>query len=252
MGSKQLWIGTSNIVLPGSKLTFPESFRHRSRLHYYSTLFNSVEINSTFYKLQQGKTFARWTTEITPGFVFTIKLSRDITHAPALAYDPAKLDIFLANAGQFGEAKGCLLVQFPGSVTISLVDRVAQLLSDINARNNILPAWRLCVEFRHNSWYSDPQTPSMLDHYGASLVFQDYKAGTTPDDLLSGPTVYLRFHGPAGDYTGSYNDQFLRETADRIITFNANSMAVFAYFNNTLGNAFANARTLAEFTAVAS
>lgn len=55
--------GTSGIVVPGPKATFPEAYQATSRLTYYATLFNSVEMNSTFYRIPQPKTFAAWAAE---------------------------------------------------------------------------------------------------------------------------------------------------------------------------------------------
>ncbi|RZK61409.1 MAG: DUF72 domain-containing protein, partial [Pedobacter sp.] len=50
-------IGTSNIVIPGNKQSFPEEFHHKSRLYYYSSLFNTLEVNSSFYKVPMQSTF---------------------------------------------------------------------------------------------------------------------------------------------------------------------------------------------------
>ena len=58
--SNIICIGTSNIVVPGTKQTFPEEFKHRSRLYYYSSLFNSLEVNSSFYKVPMPSTFEKW------------------------------------------------------------------------------------------------------------------------------------------------------------------------------------------------
>jgi uncharacterized protein YecE (DUF72 family) len=90
--------GTSGIVVPGPKATFPEAYQATSRLTYYATLFNSVEINSTFYRIPQPKTFAAWAAETGPAFDFTLKLWRDITHTHALAEDLSGLVRFLAAA----------------------------------------------------------------------------------------------------------------------------------------------------------
>ena len=78
-------IGTSNIVVPGNRQSFPPGFRDKSRLHYYASLFNTVELNSTFYKVPMASTFNKWSLDVPENFQFTIKLWRDITHVKNLA-----------------------------------------------------------------------------------------------------------------------------------------------------------------------
>ncbi|RYF89308.1 MAG: DUF72 domain-containing protein, partial [Chitinophagaceae bacterium] len=80
----QLFIGTSNIILPYTKANFPAAFRDQSRLHYYSRLFNSIEINSSFYKLPLPATFEKWAADVTEDFRFTLKLSKCVSHAKEL------------------------------------------------------------------------------------------------------------------------------------------------------------------------
>src|SRR5579872_6299083 len=109
-----LYLGTSGLVLPVSgKQAFPPSYRNSSRLTYYASLFNSIEVNSTFYKIPMAATFARWATEVPDYFVFTVKLWRGITHVPRLQFDPADVRRFLSAADMLGEKKGCLLIQLP-------------------------------------------------------------------------------------------------------------------------------------------
>src|ERR1700755_1217681 len=67
--------GTSGLVLAEpNKLAYPEVYRNGSRLAYYATLFNSIEVNSSFYKIPRQITFARWATEVPDGFRFTVKM----------------------------------------------------------------------------------------------------------------------------------------------------------------------------------
>jgi uncharacterized protein YecE (DUF72 family) len=132
--------GTSGIVVPGPKATFPEAYQATSRLTYYATLFNSVEMNSTFYRIPQPKTFAAWAAETGPGFDFTLKLWRDITHTNALAEDLSGLVRFLEAARELGPKKGCLLLQFPPSNTIRQLNAVSALLTALAAFS-----WRMVL-----------------------------------------------------------------------------------------------------------
>jgi uncharacterized protein YecE (DUF72 family) len=240
-------IGTSNIVLPSAKKNFPEEFKTRSRLYYYSTLFNSVELNSTFYKVPKITIFQKWRDDVTEDFKFSIKLWRDITHTKNLAYAIDDLIMFLTVSQGLGVRKGCLLIQFPASVTVAYGDHVEKLLDEI-IENDETPRWRLCIEFRHPSWYTE-DVYQMLLKRNASPVFHDMPASCTPLTSISlWPTIYLRFHGPSGDYRGNYTDVTLTHYASLINDIHKQRKEVYVYFNNTIGNAFDNALSLQALT----
>lgn len=78
--------GLSGLALPIPKYLFPEPHRNSSRLTYYASLFNSVEINSTFYKLPMQKTVSKWAGEVPENFRFTFKLWKEITHVPGINF----------------------------------------------------------------------------------------------------------------------------------------------------------------------
>ncbi|HEY6899007.1 MAG TPA: DUF72 domain-containing protein, partial [Puia sp.] len=233
---RHIWIGTSGLVLPvPNKNAFPEEYKKGSRLTYYASLFNSIEINSSFYKIPQGATFARWTGEVPEDFRFTIKLHQSITHVPNLHYNPAVLTRFIQAASQLAAKKGCLLIQFPPSIKM---DHLGALENLLNAITHIDDSWRLAVEFRHNSWYQ-PATNALLDRFQAALVLHDMPASkiTTPTNA---PFTYLRFHGPAGDYKGSYATSTLEEYGKLIREWQDAGKEVYVYFNNTIGDAIAD------------
>src|SRR4051812_27357074 len=79
--------GTSNIVLPIPKKSFPPEFSDKSRLEYYAHLFTSIEVNSCFYKTPQASTVAKWAAMVPPDFKFTFKLSKAITHVKDLEFN---------------------------------------------------------------------------------------------------------------------------------------------------------------------
>jgi len=236
-----LFIGTSNVVVPGPKHTFPREFQSSPRLSYYSTLFNSVEINSTFYKVPQSKTLERWVVETVPDFKFSIKLPRNITHQKLLHHDPADIDIFLGLINRMREKQGCVLVQFPASITEDFFESVVAILRRI--RHNNRDGWNVFVEFRHDSWYAK-HVYKMLLKQKAALVIHDKRGSKTPIDNLPFRVVYWRFHGPHGNYRGTYSKEALIEYAVQIKKWRSQGKTVYAYFNNTIGTAFEDARTL--------
>jgi uncharacterized protein YecE (DUF72 family) len=232
-------IGTSGIVLPGNKSSFPSEFTSKTRLQYYSSLFNSLEVNSSFYKTPMPKTFSKWAAETGENFTFSVKLTRAVTHAPGLNISFYDIDLFMAAANQLTAKAGALLIQFPARITIDYAAKVESILQHINGlKENV--GWKLAIEIRHTSWHQ-PQAYALLQKYNASLVFHDMPHSKTPMDHTATDCIYLRFHGPSGDYNGSYSDDVIQAYAKWIYQWHKTGKTVFVYFNNTIGNAYNNA-----------
>ncbi len=237
-------IGTSNIVVPGNRQSYPPAFEGKSRLHYYSSFFNSLEINSSFYKLPMPSTFEKWANDVPASFRFTVKLSKEITHAKELKADLALIENFLNAAGKLGEKKACLLIQFPGKITVEYFSQVEDILKKVK-ENDKGGKWKIAVEFRHASWYI-AETFELIDSYKASVVIHDIPKGRNSEVNKNARFVFIRFHGPTGDYRGSYSREQLETYAVKIRSWLKQGKDVYAYFNNTIGSAFENARELQE------
>ena len=235
-------VGTSGLVVPGTISTFPEEFQSGTRLQYYGTLFNTIEINSSFYKVPMGKTLEKWTTEVPDNFNFTLKLWREITHAKSLNFEEKNIEFFMNAANRLGIKKGCLLIQFPGSINFNYFNEVEKLLSLLSSYNTD-KTWIYVVELRHNSWYQK-LTYEMLNKNAASMVIQDIPKSKTPMDHPANKTIYLRFHGPSGNYRETYENEFLEDLSEKIKDWQKEGKNVYAYFNNTMGNAYENAQYL--------
>lgn len=234
--------GTSNIVLPvPNKQAFPPEFKDKSRLEYYGFLFNSAEVNSSFYKIPQASTIRRWAQSVPEQFRFTFKLFKEVTHCKEAVFNTGPVARFMDTISEAGQKKGALLVQFPPSRTIS-TSQLEHLLREIR-RSDPDSAWDVSVEFRSRSWYQE-ETYELLDEYGAAMVLHDLPASASPMSESSAPFVYLRFHGPEGGYRGSYSDDYLSEYASYIDEWMQEGKRVYAYFNNTMGNAVRNLMTL--------
>ena len=220
-----------------NKKSFPIPFQNKSRLSYYASLFNSLEINSSFYKIPKFQTYSKWRTEVPAGFCFTVKLWQGITHVDR--FQDADLVKFMTAIGGLGDKKACILIQFPALSTTLLQER-ERLLKNIQQLNN---GWRLAIEIRNPDWLTS-SFYSVLEFYNASLVYHDMKKA----DMLSlnSPASfrYLRFHGPEGNYKGTYTDHFLLQQAQRIRKWTEQRKDVYVYFNNTLGDALANLKRL--------
>ncbi len=240
----KIWIGTSNIVVPGNKTTFPQAFQQSSRLHYYGSIFNSVEINSSFYKIPQQKTYQKWTTEVPGSFRFSTKLTKEASHAKNLKWDKSAVEKFMQTAEGLGGKKGCLLIQFPGKITLDYFNEVQNILEKINELDSN-KSWHKAVEFRNNSWYIG-ETWELLNEFSAGMVLHDHPKAKVTEVKDKADFVYLRYHGPKGDYKDSYSETFLKQQAAQIAEWVNTDRTVYAYFNNTIGNAFENAKKLQQ------
>lgn len=235
--------GTSGLVLPvPNKLAYPPAFRDKSRLTYYSSLLNSLEVNSSFYKVPQAATVKKWAESVPENFLFTFKLWQEITHIKNFAFKREDVLRFMEVIDQAGTKKGCLLIQFPPSLTI---DRFAEVEDLLGIIQDIQPAhgWKVAIEFRHPFWYIG-EVFEMADEYGCSIVLHDIPKSANRQLNQKASFVYLRFHGPAGDYRGGYPADFLQQQAAQIASWRREGKDVFAYFNNTIGDALENVMTL--------
>jgi uncharacterized protein YecE (DUF72 family) len=239
--NQKYYSGLSGLQLDIPQYLFPHPYQDASRLTYYSNLFNSIEINSSFYKVPQGKTVAKWSEMVNDDFKFTFKLFREITHSNDFFFSEETIRNFFSVIDKVGNKKGALLIQFPPSLGKEYVVQLNNLLRYVSRYNTA--DWKLAVEFRNKSWYNE-KIYNLLSFYKASLVIHDIPKSATPLISLESDTIYLRFHGPTGNYRDSYPEDFLREYATYITEWIENGKTVFVYFNNTIGDAFNNLRTL--------
>lgn len=232
--------GTSNLVLPFKQSEYPKKFEGASRLTYYASLFRSVEVNATFYKLPKAATIEKWGNSVPDHFRFTFKLPKGITHAKGFRFNNEELELFLDAVDRVGNKKGCLLVQLPPSIT---QEKEEQLTSVLECLRDSARGWKIAVEFRHPSWYNTA-VYRMLHGYKAGVVEHDMPKSVTPRIQVRESFVFIRFHGPDGTYRGSYENATLKGYAKRIAALLQDGIEVYAYFNNTMGEALGNLQTL--------
>lgn len=244
--SRQIYTGTSGLVLPlPNRRSFPPEFHDKSRLEIYASLFNSIEINSSFYKVPMASTIEKWAALVPENFKFTFKLWRNITHNKELAFNPSDIERFMEVIGNAGDKGGCLLIQFPPSISIANAEQLEKLLIGIK-ESDPEHKWNVVVEFRNKSWYHD-DVYGMVDQYNCGIVLHDMPASGISFLDCAVDFIYLRFHGPAGGYRGSYADDFLYEYAQYIREWRNDGKEVYIYFNNTMGDAVKNLVTLNNY-----
>ena len=232
--------GLSGLQLPVPKYLFPPEFENKSRLTYYSTLFNSIEINSTFYKIPKPATVANWSASVGDDFRFTFKLWKEITHCQQFSFKEQDLVRYFEAINSVNPKKACLLIQLPPGLGNEYIVQLERLLSCIR---QIDETWKIAVEFRNKSWYN-ATTYSLINQFKAALVVHDMPKSATPMISHASDFMYARFHGPTGNYRDSYPDDFLSEYASYIHDWLADRKEVYVYFNNTAGDAINNLNTL--------
>jgi uncharacterized protein YecE (DUF72 family) len=212
---------------------YPETLPPADWLKFYLGVFDTVETNATFYRLPEAATFASWHDQTPSGFVMAIKASRYLTHLKRLIDPDAPLERLFERARALGTRLGPVLYQLPGRFRADAgrLERFLQALP----RETVLAdgtAHRLqhAIEFRDPSWYSD-EILARLDAHGVALCAHDM-AGSAIDRLGVGPFTYVRFHGAAGRYHGSYPDDVLDAWAGRLAAQWRAGRDVYAYFNN--------------------
>jgi uncharacterized protein YecE (DUF72 family) len=235
--------GTSGLVTAIPQRDFPPEHEGKSRLAFYALRLNSIEINSSFYKLPKASTVSGWAKMVPPDFRFTFKLWNALTHEKGLAFQTDHVERNFGIIDEIGDKKGAVLVQFPPSLKIDALRQLENLLGVIAQVNK---GWKIAAEFRHPSWYQE-NVYELLMRVRAGLVYHDKAGSATPLVEPISDFVYQRFHGPGGDYKGSYDDGFLYEYSLYIQQWREEGKTVYVYFNNTAGEALKNLNLLKRY-----
>ena len=182
-------IGTQGWSVPGWQgLLYPTGLRPNRRLAIYARVFNSVEVNSTFYAIPSPQTVRGWYDDTPPGFKFALKAPRSITHEHRLRESGRELAEFLAVAELLGDKLGPILIQLPPGFGPAALPALSEFL-------RLLPvdSMQFCVEVRHPSLRS-PGVRSLLHRRGVGMVTTNLLAEPGDIETLSG-LAYLRLLG---------------------------------------------------------
>jgi uncharacterized protein YecE (DUF72 family) len=210
---------------------YPSNLPARQWLHYYTSVFDTVEINNTFYRLPEAATFACWKRETPARFLVAVKASRFLTHIKRLKDPEEPIERLFSRAKALGPRLGPVLYQLPPSFFRNdvNVERLELFLRALPRRINRRVVNHV-FEFRHASWYVD-ETFRLLEQHDATLCLHD-KRGSSILEPFVGPIAYVRFHGTSGHYAGSYPDDRLERWAATLAEQWADGRQVYAYFNN--------------------
>lgn len=234
---KSLFVGTSGWHYKHWRGPFyPEKLPQNRWLQFYSQHFDTVELNTTFYRLPPETAPLDWKQNTPPHFCFAAKGSRFITHMKKLRDPEAALEKFFERIHGLGKKLGPIVFQLPPQWPAD-EDRLQHFL-------RALPRRRRCAfEFRNPSW-NTPEIYRLLQKHNAALCIFDL-AGTQSPIELTADFTYIRLHGPGGKYQGSYDDAALHSWAKRLEKWGL--AASYVYFDNDqAGYAPQNAARLRE------
>ena len=217
---------------------YPPRFPSERMFPWYARQFRTVELNNSFYRLPEQRTFAQWKKLAPAGFVFAVKASRFITHIKRLNQVEDAVDLFFSRAKPLGHSLGPVLFQLPPHWKANL-ERLAQFLSILPKR------YRYAMEFRDESW-STEEVFALLREHNVALCIHDWREMDWPIERTADFT-YLRFHGSGQPYGGNYSDDVLRKWARLVQSWRLGLESAFIYFNNDIGgHAVRNALSLAS------
>jgi uncharacterized protein YecE (DUF72 family) len=203
---------------------YPEGLPQRRWLERYAEVFDTVEVNNTFYRLPSRDAVAAWAATTPARFTFTVKASRYLTHVKRLtqvregfARLTDRLEP-LADAGKLGPVVWQLPANFQRDD--------ARLAGALEA----LDHGRHCFEFRHPSWFC-PAVIGLLRRHRAALVVGDHPSWPFQERRLTTDWTVIRFHHGRRGRDGNYSDAELGEWRRRVGQWRRRA-TVFAYFNN--------------------
>lgn len=235
-----LYIGTSGWFYRGWKtIYYPEDLPPNEWFKFYAKDFNTVEINSTFYRGAKKANLRKWKKEAPPGFLFTLKAFRIITHIKRLKDAHEDLKSFLKEAQSLEESLGPILFQLPPSLKCS-PELLRSFVSSLPVEH------RFAFEFREESWFNSKEVEDILREKNCAFVI--VSAPNLPEVIkVTADWAYIRFHGKTAWYNYLYSDEEMRSWASKIKEISSIVKDFFAYFNNdTKAYAIKNAKLLRE------
>jgi len=239
MASKA-YIGTSGWNYKSWRNDFYCDTPQKQWLRFCAEHFSSIEVNSTFYRLQEKSTFKKWRDETPKGFPFAIKGHRYVTHNKKLLDVEKSVIRCRESASPLGKRLAAVVWQLPAFLKKD-IERLEKFLRNLQHWKST----RHAIEFRDKSWFDD-QVAECLERHAVAICMSD-----APDwpmwDRVTTDVVYIRLHGHTRKYASSYSKPALRKWATRTQRWLEENRAVHVYFDNDAeGAAPRNALTLLE------
>jgi uncharacterized protein YecE (DUF72 family) len=203
---------------------YPKGCPQHRWLSHYARTFDTVEVNSTFYRLASRDAVARWVEQTPDDFAFALKASRYLTHIKRLTDLPEGIERFYNRIEPLVESPklGPIVWQLPPNFKRD-DERLAYALGQ-------MPAGQHCIELRHESWFA-PDVYAMLRERRVALVIGDHPQRPWQAYEMTADWTFVRFHFGSRGRRGNYSKTELETWAKRIEQWRR-EVDVYAYFNN--------------------
>lgn len=247
----QLFIGTSGWHYNhwiGS--FYPPEIKGYYELRYHSEHFNTVENNSSFYRISQESTYKTWVKMTPENYKFSMKLNKAITHIHCLELTDEvqeKVQYILSSTQVLGERMGAIVIQLPPSFKYDM-ERLEKFLAFFTGEiKKQKYTFDVAIEFRKIVWFTD-EVYKLLKKYNVALVAG--QSSRYPEvRRVTADFAYIRMHGPEKLFASKYSSGQLQDWANYIREISPSVKKVYVYFNNDFyGYALDNAKELAQIT----
>ncbi|PVM92979.1 DUF72 domain-containing protein [Caulobacter endophyticus] len=217
-------IGTAGWSFPRALEAFPAN---GTGLERYAAVFDCVEINSSFYRPHQRKTYERWAAGTPEAFRFAVKAPRTITHEQRLHACDDLVARFLDETDGLGARRGPLLIQLPPSLRFD-ADAAERFLADWRRRTDAATV----LEPRHATWFS-PEAETLLASFAVARVAADPAIVPRAAEPGGAPgLIYRRWHGSPVIYESAYPPEALEDLATQLRS-EIGSAETWCIFDNT-------------------
>ena len=217
MSGRSLLAGASGYSFKEWKgIFYPQKIEAEAMLPFYAERLPSVEINNTFYRMPKASMLENWAAITPPGFRFSIKASRRITHIGRLKTESVadSVDYLYKTLAALGDKRGPVLYQLPPNLKKELPRLVAFL-------GLLPPDHRAAFEFRNGTWFAD-DVYNALKVAGASLCFSEREDDAPPPLVETAPWGYVRLR------LETYSNEDLAQWAARLR--GTGWQSIYAYF----------------------
>jgi len=217
---------------------YPSDLPQQNWFQFYSKVFDTVELNNTFYRLPPAKTFEVWKRQAPKGFIYAVKANRFLTHLKKLKDSRIPLQRFLKRTRLLNDHLGPILYQLPPRWSLNF-ERLRSFL-------DLLPRdLDHVIEFREPSWFRD-EVFALLNSHQVSFCCHDLSSLSVPR-VATGHLAYVRFHGGKLKYQGSYPVEALSSWEPWLKGQLAGNKQAYVYFNNDANaHAVENAKVLKQ------
>ncbi len=218
---------------------YPEKANSRSYLPRYSEIFDTVELDTTFYGTPRRESVQRWVAQTPTNFCFCAKVPRAITHDARLALNALPLLYeFVSVIQGLGDKLGALLLQLPPDFTPASQNQLALFLAKLPSDV------RFALEFRHPAWFTPvtaQRTSTLLQVHKVAWCATEYVL--VPGDLYQTTDfLYLRWIGAHGQFPHPHNHEIIDSTTNlqawllKLQPVLPNVKHIYGFFNNEYAN----------------